>query len=564
MSEPHPENFNSAAPYFTPRAGDVLAGKYRVESTLGSGGMGVVVLVEHIELGQRMAIKLMTPGVNHDPQNVARFLREARSAAGIQSEHVVRIFDVGTFDTGAPYMVMELLRGEDLGQLLATVGRLPIHEAVDYVLQACHAIAEAHAMGIVHRDLKPSNLFLTRRSDGSALVKVLDFGISKAMNPDKEGIFSANLTATSAVMGSPLYMSPEQVRNAKQVDARADIWSLGVILHELLTGAPAFNADTLPGICAAIIADEPPPLRSQRPDAPPELEAIVTRCLEKSVNGRFQSVRELMAALRAFASANLQLSPGSRPIASTLQSSDSAALAGAASGRAEPSVRQARATDPVPAADTRASRGRTTPSPFEKSAAPVATSRVPVVASGGSRKTLVVVASIAVAAALGAGALALRKNEPTTAPAAASKVEQAPTPRKSFTLFIDSTPSGAAVVEGDRELGNTPMQISIDNDAARADPRKLSIRREGFQPYSILQGPSDDNVRILAALVALSAEAPGTAVAATKGHAPPPIAQHAPKPAKTAAPPPETTHEPAPPAPAPAPTPNPGDIRLQR
>src|SRR3954451_17232434 len=294
MTGPHPGYFDSAAPYFTPQPGDVLAGKYRVESTLGSGGMGVVVLVEHIELGQRMAVKLMTPGVNHDPQNITRFLREARAAAGIHSEHVVRIFDVGTFDTGAPFMVMELLRGEDLGQLLTSIGRLPIHEAVDYVLQACHAIAEAHAMGIVHRDLKPSNLFLTRRSDGTALVKVLDFGISKAMNPEKEGHFSGNLTATSAVMGSPLYMSPEQVRNAKQVDARADIWSLGVILHELLTGAPAFNADTLPGICAAIIADPPLPLRSLREDAPIELEAVVAKCLEKNVKMRFQSTRDLM------------------------------------------------------------------------------------------------------------------------------------------------------------------------------------------------------------------------------------------------------------------------------
>ena len=232
-----------------PQPGDVLAGKYRVESVLGVGGMGVVLLVEHIELGQKMAIKLMTPGVIPDGQAVARFLREARSAAALQSEHVVRIFDVGTLDSGAPYMVMELLRGEDLSQVLLNVGRLEISDAVDYVLQACHAIAEAHATGVVHRDLKPSNLFLTRRSNGAPLVKVLDFGISKAMDGSSSGL-SANLTATSAVMGSPLYMSPEQVRNAKQVDARADIWSLGVILHELLTGSPVFQADTLPGICA--------------------------------------------------------------------------------------------------------------------------------------------------------------------------------------------------------------------------------------------------------------------------------------------------------------------------
>src|SRR4051812_26900830 len=187
--------------YATPQAGDVLAGKYRVERILGVGGMGIVLAVEHLELGQRMAIKMMLPGVAPDEMAVTRFLREARAAAGIQSEHVVRIFDVGTLETGAPYMVMELLRGEDLNQLLANVGRLAVTDAVDYVLQACHAIAEAHAMGIVHRDLKPSNLFLTKRSDESALVKVLDFGISKAMNPDKDGLNSANLTTTSAVMG---------------------------------------------------------------------------------------------------------------------------------------------------------------------------------------------------------------------------------------------------------------------------------------------------------------------------------------------------------------------------
>jgi serine/threonine-protein kinase len=552
MTGPHPGYFDSAAPYFTPRPGDVLAGKYRVESTLGAGGMGVVVLVEHIELGQRMAIKLMTPGVNHEQQNVMRFLREARAAAGIQSEHVVRIFDVGTFESGAPYMVMELLRGEDLGQLLVTVGRLPIHEAVDYVLQACHAIAEAHAMGIVHRDLKPSNLFLSRRSDGTPLVKVLDFGISKAINPDKEGgAFSANLTATSAVMGSPLYMSPEQVRNAKQVDARADIWSLGVILHELLTGAPAFNADTLPGICAAIIADEPPPLRTLRPDAPPELEGIVAKCLEKSVNGRFQSVRDLMAALRTFASGRLQLSPNSRPIASTMPSSDSSR------NRANPAGYRSSHSDATQAAPPM-NRLRTTPSPFEKSAAPVASSAVP---TPGSRKPLVIALVFAAVAAIAIGVFALRRSEqgPTSA---ASKLEQVPGPRKSFTLLIDSTPSGAAVVEGDTVLGNTPIQISVDNDGARREPRKISIRREGFQPYSILQGPSDDNVRVLANLVESPAETPSLAPA--KGHTPAPIAQHAPKPAKPAAPPPEAPHEPATPAPAPTPAPNPGDIRLQR
>ncbi len=568
MDGPHPGNRDSSAPFFTPQPGDVLAGKYRVESTLGAGGMGVVVLVEHIELGQRMAIKLMTPGVSHDTQAIARFLREARAAAGIQSEHVVRIFDVGTLETGAPFMVMELLRGEDLGQLLENAGTLPIHEAVDYVLQACHAIAEAHAMGIVHRDLKPSNLFLTRRSDGSALVKVLDFGISKVMSTERDGQVSANLTATSAVMGSPLYMSPEQVRNAKQVDARADIWSLGVILHELITGGPAFQADTLPGICAAIIADDPPLLRSQREDAPYELEVVITRCLEKSVTKRFQTIRELMMALRAFGSAGVRIGTDSKPIASTIPSSGSTGrrplppvLEAAATADSIPASAQ-RSRENAPGSGPQSPRARRPPSPFERSAAPVATSPeivFPKTATG-SRRMVVLASSAGVLLALGFTVFSITHREPPPPPPAISKTVETLPARKSFTLFVDSTPSGASVVEGDATLGNTPMQISVDNEAARREPRKLSVRRDGFQAYSILQGPSEDNVRVNAALVALATEPPVIA----KTTPPPPQQPRAQKPlpkSTLAEPTPQPT---APAAPPPATTPNPGDIRLQR
>jgi serine/threonine-protein kinase len=555
-----------------PRPGDVLAGKYRVESVLGAGGMGVVVLVQHIELSQRMAIKLMMPGVDHDPQAVARFLREARAAAGLQSEHVVRIFDVGTLDTGAPYMVMELLRGEDLSQLLLNTGRLPIREAVDYVLQACHAIAEAHAMGIVHRDLKPSNLFLTRRSDGSALVKVLDFGISKAMNPDGEGQFAANLTATSAVMGSPLYMSPEQVRNAKQVDARADIWSLGVILHELLTGSPAFQADTLPGICAAIIADDPPPLRSLREDAPSELEAVLTRCLEKSVKARFQSTRELMQALRAFASSSSKIDALGGPISKTMPEAGISSRPGgqAAAGSSGRGV-AGRAPSSTPADETqlasglpaRKKDGGVDPSlassgvavaSSHKSLSDRPTERVPKL----RRVGFITAGIVALGAVMGLGVGAMRGSKPQPASvASAPEVSPIPAARKTFVLVIDSTPSGADVVEGDRALGSTPMQISIDNDAARADARKLTLRREGFQPYSIVQGPSEDNVRIIASLVPAAAETP-----TTKAHAQPQSAPHAVKQTKAA--PAESPPQPPAPSPPPPPNPPPSDIRLQR
>jgi hypothetical protein len=278
--------------------GDLLAGKYRVERVIGAGGMGVVVAAQHLQLGKLVAVKFLLPQVCANAEAVGRFLREARAAVQLESEHVARVIDVGTLETGAPYMVMEYLVGADLGQVLQARGPLPIEEAVDYVLQACEAIAEAHALGIVHRDLKPANLFLTQRKDGSALVKVLDFGISKATGD--EAAIQPSLTATSAVMGSPQYMSPEQMRSSKNVDSRTDIWSLGMILYELLAGRPAYEADTLPGLCAMIATDPPPPLRKVRPDVPAELEAVVMRCLAKDPEQRVHDVGELATALLAF------------------------------------------------------------------------------------------------------------------------------------------------------------------------------------------------------------------------------------------------------------------------
>ena len=260
--------------------------------------MGVVVAAQHLQLGKRVAVKFLLPQVCANAEAVGRFLREARAAVQLESEHVARVIDVGTLETGAPYMVMEYLVGADLGQVLQTRGPLPIEEVVDYVLQACEAIAEAHALGIVHRDLKPANLFLTQRKDGSALVKVLDFGISKATGD--EAAIQPSLTATSAVMGSPQYMSPEQMRSSKNVDSRTDIWSLGMILYELLAGRPAYEADTLPGLCAMIATDPPPPLRKVRPDVPAALEAVVMRCLAKDPEQRMHDVGELATALLAF------------------------------------------------------------------------------------------------------------------------------------------------------------------------------------------------------------------------------------------------------------------------
>ena len=285
------------------QVGQLIAGKYRVQQMLGRGGMGVVMAALHEQLNQRVALKFLTDDAYQQPEAVTRFLREARSAVQIQSEHVARVMDVGTLDSGAPYIVMEYLRGLDLKEVSTRRGPLPISEAVDFVLQACDAVAEAHSLGIVHRDLKPSNLFLTERPDGSPLVKVLDFGISKALHAGGGGQTSQQqMTASAAIMGSPQYMSPEQIRSSKNVDARADVWALGTILHELIAGSPAYVADTVPGLLAMIVADAPPPISQARPDAPADLEAAILRCLQKDREQRFANVAELAHALERFAS----------------------------------------------------------------------------------------------------------------------------------------------------------------------------------------------------------------------------------------------------------------------
>jgi serine/threonine-protein kinase len=278
-------------------AGAVLAGKYRVDRVLGEGGMGVVVAATDLQLERRVAIKFLLPDYAKHEEAAQRFLREARAAVKIQSEHVARVIDVGTMEGGAPYMVMEYLEGRDLAAVIEEHKRLPVEEAVAYVLEGCDAIAEAHSVGIVHRDLKPANLFLTRQPDGSLRIKVLDFGISKAM---VAGETDPSLTRTSSMMGSPLYMSPEQMKSAKNVDPRTDVWALGVILYELLMGSPPFDAESIPELSAKVLLEQPASIRGARPDVPAALEAVVMHALEKDPAKRFATVADLAMALASF------------------------------------------------------------------------------------------------------------------------------------------------------------------------------------------------------------------------------------------------------------------------
>ncbi|HSS00802.1 MAG TPA: protein kinase [Kofleriaceae bacterium] len=267
--------------------GSIVGGKFRIDRILGRGGMGVVAVATHLQLEQQVALKVVHDALAGDPEIVERFLREARASARLRSEHVCKVSDVGQLDTGAPYIVMELLEGNDLAVVLAD-GALPVAIAADYVLQACVAVAEAHALGIVHRDLKPANLFLTRRLDGTPLIKVLDFGIAKAASTS-----DFKITRTQTVMGSPGYMSPEQLRSAREAEPRSDIWALGVILYELVTGRLPFDGDSVTELAVKVVMDPPAPLGL---DAP-AFERIVLRCLEKAPEQRYPNIAALAADL---------------------------------------------------------------------------------------------------------------------------------------------------------------------------------------------------------------------------------------------------------------------------
>jgi eukaryotic-like serine/threonine-protein kinase len=280
-----------------PGPGGRVADKFVIEGVLARGGMGIVLSAQHETLQQRVAIKVLLPEVARDEVSAARFAREAKAIAQLQCDNVVRVMDVGRLPSGLPYMVMERLTGFDLGEQLRRSGPLSVADAVDVVLQSCVAVAEAHARGIVHRDLKPANLFRNHTPDGASMVKVLDFGISKSMfgaNGDR------NVVNTVSVWGSPLYMAPEQVLS-KQVGPGTDIWSLGVILYELLTGVLPFQAESLVDVCDAIVSGEPLPLSSVRPELPAALCAIVARCIEKQPERRWPNAGAFAAALVPFA-----------------------------------------------------------------------------------------------------------------------------------------------------------------------------------------------------------------------------------------------------------------------
>ena len=279
--------------------GEVLLGKYRVDQVIGRGGMGVVVEAWHLQLEERVAIKLLLPELVTLPEAVARFQREGRALFKIKSEHVCRVFDIGTLGSGVPFMVMEFLQGDDLAALLASRRRFSLEEAIGLIVQACFGVAEAHRRGVVHRDLKPENLFVCQAPDGEARLKLLDFGLSKER--ERPGERKRALTQKAQVMGTPHYMAPEQWMSAKDVGATADQWALGVMLYEMLAGGPPFDGEQLAQICSQTLNAPTPSLRDVRADLPAEIDPILHKCLEKDPRHRYENVGALAVALSPFA-----------------------------------------------------------------------------------------------------------------------------------------------------------------------------------------------------------------------------------------------------------------------
>jgi serine/threonine protein kinase len=279
------------------KTGNVVNGRYLIEEQLGSGGMGSVYAAHHVQLGTKLAIKVLLPELLSDPEAIGRFDREARAAAKIADENVVRILDVGQLESGAPYMVMEFLEGQDAAVYLKEHGRLSIGHALDVLLQACSAVAAAHAMHVIHRDIKPSNLFFVPRSAGRPLVKVLDFGVSKILSGGNKEAHQE--TKTGSILGSPGYVPPEQWFSSKTTDKRSDIWALGLVLYEFLTGRLPFVEASIPVLATKIAYEPAVPPSQLRDEIPADLEQVVLRCLEKSPDDRFQDVTALAKALEA-------------------------------------------------------------------------------------------------------------------------------------------------------------------------------------------------------------------------------------------------------------------------
>lgn len=442
--------------------GDLLLGKYRVERVLGQGGMGSVFSARHIELAELYAIKVMLPNALGNQDAEERFLREARIAAKLESEHVARVFDVGRADDGSLFMVMEHLKGRDLKAHLAERRRLPSEEAITYVRQACEALAEAHEMGIVHRDIKPANLFLThKRKNPTPFIKILDFGISKELQP-AEG---QDLTKTGTMLGSPLYMSPEQMLYSRKVDARTDIWSLGVVLYELVTGVVPFSGETFTHVVHSVMSLEPEPIQTFVADLPAALDVVIQRCLQKDAAERYPSVDELSAALeKVLKNEPVERSSSNSFVHKSLADTESAGRAGA-----ELSLSDARKSEQ--------------PMVTLRNAPPIASNEMP---SPSRRTTHVGIVVIGAMAAVGVAVLGVRwSNGAGAKPAGTAPTEQPQdAPQRAGTAVVETSVPKPVTSASNDGVGPS-LGSSTD---VLPSPAKTTVRSSSVKPL-----PSSDD-----------------------------------------------------------------------
>jgi serine/threonine protein kinase len=476
--------------------GQVISGRFRVEHVIGIGSMGIVLAARHLELDERVAIKFIRSEMQAVPGVLSRFAREAKAAASIKSEHIAQVFDVGTADGIGPYIVMEYLEGRDLAAVLELEGRLPIRRAVHYVMQACEALAVAHSGGITHRDIKPENLFLTRQGDLER-IKLLDFGISQATLTGK--VFGDELSSSdnSCLLGTPLYMSPEQIRANVEIDHRSDIWSLGAVLYELITARSAFGAESVRHVWTRILETPPTPLAAYCSEAPPTLQAVIERCLEKDPARRFQNVAELAVALLPFA-----------PSRARLYAQRTSSILGAKSDSILPAPLptplplSASVSVPLPAPLARSSQPHPAPSasgsylalPISDISAPPVFGRRSSQASQQDASRSQLVAAMAVAGLLGAlfmvwfgsrriepsasrvDPIGVGAGQPWPGESPASLAQQPDELMTSRAVLIESQPSGALVSVGGQAIGVTPLSTLLP-----VGTQQLTIGKPGYQ-----------------------------------------------------------------------------------
>ncbi|AKU95896.1 serine/threonine protein kinase [Labilithrix luteola] len=502
--------------------GEVIADKYVVERVIGVGGVAIVVAARHVELEETVAIKILQPELQTRKEIMQRFAREAKAAVRIKSEYAARVFDVGVARGRGPYLVMEYLEGLDLGHYLGSHGPLPIKRAVEYVMQACEALAVAHVNGIVHRDIKPENLFLARRGDGTEIIKVLDFGISKAALTSSVFGLPDDALKTQELMGTPLYMSPEQIRETSTVDRRADIWSLGVVLYELITGELAFSGEAITKICADVLEKDPPPLSRYVVDLPDGLQSVVSRCLAKDPERRFQNVAELAIALLPFGPSRARiLAERSSTILRAAGHVDGGVMVKFHSSAPPPPLLPGASPSDNP--DAAALRSPRVPSMstlpgMQHLTNPEALNSIAI--EGRRTRRIVTFASIIVLAFAGIATFAVVSNR------RAAVVTPAPVADRPIAVVTD--PPGARVEWEGKLLGETPLSTTLP-----VGIHSLKLTHEGYAPetLSVTVSPNDAEGRkaqLTMSKVDAAASAKASAAPAKEASKPPAVRPGAP------------------------------------